>query len=180
MKEIYILLTKSGTYVSKLINLFTSDKYTHVSISFDENLVPLYGFSRKYVHFPLPGGLKLEPLDDGLYKKYSNMPCALYKLEVSEEVFCAAKDRVEKMMKTANKYSYNVLGVFFCGLKIPFPRKSKYFCSEFVSEILLHSNALQLPKKPSLMRPIDYTNLPQLTRIYEGKLNELKTIKITA
>lgn len=179
MKEIYILLTKSNTYVSKLINLFTSDKYTHVSISFDENLVPLYGFSRKYVNFPLPGGLKLEPLDQGLYKKYSDMPCALYKLEVTEEVYKTAKNKVEKMKENANKYSYNVLGVLFCGLKIPFPRKSKYFCSEFVSKILTQSNALKLPKHPSLMRPIDYTTIPQLECIYEGKLNELK-IKITA
>lgn len=179
MKEIYILLTKSDTYISRFINFYTKDKYTHVSISFNENLIPLYSSARKYVYFPLPGGLRQEPLDKGFYKKHSHIPCALYKLEVSDEVFLAAKSDVEEMMRSAKKYKFNVVGMFLCGLKIPFPRKNKYFCSEFVSKILINSNALKLPKIPCLMRPMDYTELSQLNCIYEGKLNELK-IKITA
>ena len=179
MKDIYILLTKSDTYISRFINFYTKDKYTHVSISFNENLIPMYSSARKYVHFPLPGGLRHEPLDTGFYKKHSKIPCALYKLEVTDEVFCAAKEEAEEMIKSAKKYKFNVIGMFLCGLNVPFPRKNKYFCSEFVSKILIDNNALKLPKIPCLMKPIDYTKLPELDCIYEGKLNELK-IKITA
>ena len=53
MKSIYILLTKSDTVVSKAIHLVTADQYTHVSISFDKTLQPLYSFSRKYIYLPL-------------------------------------------------------------------------------------------------------------------------------
>ena len=78
MKKIYILLTKSDTWVSHLIKLVTNDTYTHASISFEPDLQPMYSFSRKFVNLPLPAGLRMEPLDRGFYKKYSYIPCALY------------------------------------------------------------------------------------------------------
>ena len=80
-RSIYILLTKSDTCISKIINLTTADRYTHASISFEENLQPMYSFARKYVHFPLPAGLRHEPLDEGFFKRYSYIPCALYELK---------------------------------------------------------------------------------------------------
>ena len=54
MKKIYILLTRSDTWISKLINLATDDTYTHASISFESGLQPLYIFSRECIHLPLP------------------------------------------------------------------------------------------------------------------------------
>lgn len=55
MKSIYILLTKSDTYISKIIRLTTDDTYTHASISFTEDLEPLYSFGRLQPDMP---GLK--------------------------------------------------------------------------------------------------------------------------
>ena len=70
MKSIFILLTKSDTYVSRIIRLVTADTYTHASISFDESLQPLYSFSRKYVNKPLPAGLQTESLTTGFFEKF--------------------------------------------------------------------------------------------------------------
>lgn len=178
MKAIYILLTKSDTYLSKFINFATADKYTHAAISFDEELQPLYSFSRKRVNLPLPAGLRHEPLNVGFYKKHYRIPCALYKLSVSDDVYRLAKGEVERMMLVAYKYRFSVIGLFLCGIKIPFHRKNHYFCSEFVSEILRRSRALKLPKRPCLMRPNDYTKIPELACIFEGRLNELIQTKI--
>ena len=47
MKSIYILLTRSTTILSRLVYLITRDKYTHVSISFEKDLQPLYSSGRK-------------------------------------------------------------------------------------------------------------------------------------
>lgn len=44
MRKIYILLTKSDTWVSHLIKLVTNDTYTHASISFEPGLQPMYSF----------------------------------------------------------------------------------------------------------------------------------------
>ncbi len=179
MKHIYILLTRSSTCISKIINLTTSDRYTHASISFEESLQPMYSFARKYVNFPLPAGLRIEPLHKGFFKKHNQIPCALYELEVSDDVYAAAKREVEEMMLEARKYEFSIIGLILCRLNIPLRRQNKYFCSEFVSEILSRSNALPLPKAPSLMRPNDYTEIPALSCKYEGKLSNLVKKKLS-
>lgn len=172
MKSIYILLTRSDTYVSKIIGLTTADRYTHVSISFEKNLQPLYSFSRKYVNIPLPAGLRVEPLNQGFYKKYDYIPCALYELEVSDDVYEMARQEVEQMMETGGYY-FSVLGLILCRLHIPLHRRRHLFCSQFVSDVLSHSNALKLPKDTSLMRPNDYTEIPDLDCMFQGKLEDL-------
>ena len=173
MKKIYILLTKSDTWVSRLIKLVTNDTYTHASISFAEDLQPMYSFSRKFVHLPLPAGLRVEPLDTGFYKKYHDIPCALYELDVADSVYDAARAEVERMMQDAAHCPFNLIGLLLCRLQIPFHRENQYFCSEFVSEVLARSHALAMPKAPSLMRPNDYAHLHPLVCRFEGRLNEL-------
>lgn len=50
-RTIYILLTRSGTWFSRLIHLATADSYTHASIGLDGPIGPFYSFARKYSHF---------------------------------------------------------------------------------------------------------------------------------
>lgn len=47
MKTIYILLTRSGTLLSKLVYAATGASYTHASMSFDAELSCLYSSTRK-------------------------------------------------------------------------------------------------------------------------------------
>lgn len=174
MKSIYILLTRSNTCISKAIKLATNDTYTHVSISFHQNLQPLYSFARKYSLSPLPAGLRTESFTEGFYKKYNNIPCALYELQVDDDIYCATKDAVENMYAESSVYRYNILGLILCRFNIPFHRERHYFCSEFVSEILKEHHAVNLPKDPSLMRPNDYLDMPLFSCIFEGYLRNLE------
>ena len=173
MKSIYILLTNSETYVSRLIRFATSDEYTHASISFDASLQPLYSFARHFSFAPLPAGMRRESFAKGMFKKHPDMSCALFELPVPDSVYDAAKGLVEGMMQEAFKYRYNVIGLFLCKLNISFPRRRRYFCSQFIGEILDKANALRLPKEPSLMRPSDYANHPDLQCMYEGDMSGL-------
>lgn len=173
MKTIYILLTKSDTFVSRIIRLLTADSYTHVSLSFNRTLRPLYSFSRKYIYRPLPAGLHREELDKGFFKRFDTIPCALYSLDVEEEVYISAQNQVLSMMRNAGFYRFNIIGLFLCRMNIPFKRRRHFFCSQFVSEVLKNSNALKLPKNPSLMRPADYQKLPELKHIFTGNLRSL-------
>ncbi len=54
MKTIYILLTRSGTLLSKLVYAATGSSYTHASMAFDAELSCLYSSTRKngYTMFP--------------------------------------------------------------------------------------------------------------------------------
>lgn len=91
MKTIYILLTRSNTVLSRMVHLVTKDTYTHASIAFDENLELLYSSSRKNGKTLFPAGACTEKLDSGYYGNHSEIPCALYKLQVKEVIPCGCQ-----------------------------------------------------------------------------------------
>ena len=46
MKKIYIVLTYTGTILSRIIKVFTKKEYSHVSIALDQDLKYMYSFGR--------------------------------------------------------------------------------------------------------------------------------------
>lgn len=177
MKKIYILLTKSDTIVSRIIHLITADSYTHVSISFEEGLQPLYSSSRKNGRTMFPAGPCMEYFWGGYYERHPFIPCALYELQVKDEVYFLAKQEAQRIMNRSEKCHYNIIGLILCQLNIPFHRRWHFFCSQFVGEILYRSDALPLPKDTSLMRPSDYMEIPQLSCRFRGTMQSLLAIQ---
>lgn len=177
MNTIYILLTRSGTLLSNLVYLFTGDPFTHASISFDPTLQPLYSSARKNGETMFPAGPCREYFHRGFYQKHRQIPCALYALDVSQEQYDRAKREVGRIISRSDDYHFNILGLALCRLNIPLRRKNKFFCSQFVAEILQRSNSLALPKVPSLMRPMDYTRLPQASCLFRGSLRDLVALR---
>ena len=173
MKTIYILLTRSGTLLSKLVYAVTGASYTHASMAFDEELNCLYSSTRKNGYTMFPAGPSREYLNRGLFLQRGNIPCALYALEVSDEAYARARRRAEHMMNHGHLYRFNSLGLLLCWLHIRWQRRRHYFCSQFVSEVLEKSGAVDLPKDSTLMHPNDYTLLPQLKCLYKGRLADL-------
>ena len=165
MKTIYILLTRSGTLLSKLVYAATGASYTHASMAFDAELSCLYSSTRKNGYTMFPAGPSKEYLNKGVFRLRDNAPCALYALEVSDEAYSHALCRAEEFMRHSEEYSFNTLGLILCGLHIRWQRRRHYFCSQFVSEVLEQSGALALPK--------DSTLLPQLKCLYKGRLVDL-------
>lgn len=180
MKTIYILLTKSDTILSRLVHLVTSDTYTHVSVSFDRQLGILYSSSRKNGQTLFPAGPCTERLNAGYYERHGQIPCRLYELRVSDEAYGKAAEEVREIMKHERNYHFNILGLFLCQMKIPFHRKHHFFCSQFVGEILRRSRAVEIPKDTTLMRPSDYTRMPELTLLYQGRVGELALMQGSA
>ena len=176
MKKIYVLLTKSKTTISKIIALTTKDSYTHASISFNETLFPLYSFSREHIYIPLPANIRIEPLYSGFYKKFDNIPCALFEIEVDDNKYYKAKEMVEKMFENRDQYNYNLIGLVSCRLGVKYERKNKFFCSQFVGKVLSDKNIIQTNIPPSLLRPNDFTKMEELKCLYEGELYKLKQL----
>ena len=117
-----------------------------------------------------PAGPSREYLNRGVFKLRPDVPCALYALEVSNEAYLRAKRRADHMMAHGNLYRFNVLGLILCALHIRWQRRRYYFCSQFVSEVLEKSGAMELPKDSTLMHPNDYSALTDLRCVYEGQL----------
>ena len=170
MKTLYIFLTRSGTLLSNLVYSLTGAQYTHISLAFDEDLSTLYSSTRKNGYTMFPAGPSREYLNRGVFLMRENIPCALYALEVTDEAYTRAKRRTQHMMHHGELYRFNSLCLLLCWMHIRWQRRRHYFCSQFVSEVLQKSGALELPKPSTLMHPSDYAELPELRCLYRGTL----------
>ncbi len=174
MKNIYIVLTRSTTILSRVIHFITADAYTHAAISFDKDLTQLYSSGRKNGKTMFPAGPCRESFYNHCYKRCNgNVPVAVYELQVSDEAYELAKQEVASIISNSDEYHFNIIGLILCKMNIELRRKHHFFCSQFVSEVLTRSNALKLPKRPALMRPSDYRELPELRCCFEGRLNDI-------
>ena len=96
-KSVYILLTRSGTWFSRLIHLATDDCYTHASIGLDGPNGPFYSFARKYARFALPAGLVMEEIRLEVQTKRQQIPCCLYALSVPLPVYERLRRQIDRM-----------------------------------------------------------------------------------
>ena len=70
MSKIYVVLTYTGTVLSRFVKLFTKGEYSHVSISLDENLEEMYSFGRINPYIPFWGGFVQESPHYGTFKRF--------------------------------------------------------------------------------------------------------------
>ena len=159
--------------VSRLIHYATDADYTHISLAFDKELNHLYSSGRKNGRTMFPAGPCRESFGNDFYSNSGRVPCKVYELPVSDEVYELAKQEVDEILKNADEYHYNIIGLLLCRMQISLNREHHFFCSQFVSEVLKRSNALNLPKASSLMSPCDYTKMPELKCCFEGYIDEL-------
>ena len=165
-RTVYILLTRSGTWFSRLIHLATQDRYTHASIGLDGPTGPFYSFGRKYEHFALPAGL----VEEQVTLRRRTVPCCLYELKVSQETYFRLRRQLNCMYARREEYSYNLLGTLACYFTRPLRRRHHYFCSQFVAGLLEDCGALELPKPPALLRPADFCQVAGLRAVHQGPL----------
>ena len=170
MKSIYLILSRSKSIVSTIVGIFTKDRYTHTSLSFDDHFDCNYSFGRRYARFPLPAGLITEGFSRGMYELYPDIPCAIYQLDCSDESWNRAREIIGEMMKEQKRYRYSLIGLINIDLGIARKYPYKYFCSQFVSEVLRDAGIIQLEKDPSLMKPRDIMEIEGLKLIYEGTI----------
>lgn len=172
MKNIYIILSQTGTLFSKAIKRYTKDPYNHSSISFDQNLEAMYSFGRKRRYNMIDTGLIQENFDRGLFPYFPNACCCVLEVPVTEEEYEAMQKIVEGFYHNKDNYRYNFLGVLSYAIGLGITRKEHFFCSQFVSYIL--SNTNNWTNNPALTKPMDFCTLPNNKIIFEGTIAEYK------
>lgn len=177
--NIYFLLSHSGSNFSKVINAYTGDSYTHISIALDEELKEVYSFGRLHPYNPFLAGFVREDVENGTFSRFPNTFCSLYSLKVDEVQRESIISEIGKFKSESYKYHYNFLGLFTALFDIPLPRKYNYFCSQFVSDVLLKSGIQITDKNPGLTSPMDIMNYPELEFLYTGYLREYKVPAMT-
>lgn len=172
-KQVYIVLTNTGTFISQVIKLYTGNELTHVSIAFDAELKEVYSFGRKQRHNPLSGGFKKEKVMGDLIRCEERPTlCAVYSYSISEVLYRRIRKRVKEMEKNRDSYRYNFAGILGLILNIKIERRNAYFCSQFVAS-LFEDHGVQLIAKDSIwVKPADFQQCGMLTLMYSGDLRD--------
>ncbi len=171
----YILLSDTGTLLTKLIKLYTKKPYNHASISFDSKLCEVYSFGRKSVRNPFVGGFVREDLKSSLFYQAD---CAIYSFEVNEVQFEMMKEYILEIEKERKQYRYNFLGLFGFLFNRPIKREKAFFCSQFVAAVLKEGSVIDFEKPLSLVAPNDLQQVTAFQLVYQGKLKDYITNQI--
>lgn len=169
-RQIYIVVSQTGTLLSRILKFITGAKYNHVSISMTKDLGKMYSFGRKMAYNPFWGGFVLESREHGTFKRFSNTEAVILEIPVEEELYDKMQCYLDKMYQEKNTYHYNYLGLFLAALHIRYCQKNSYYCSEFVQEILLRFKIMQARQCQEIVQPIHFLNLFEKQAVYSGKL----------
>lgn len=174
-KEIYIVLTHTGTILSRIVKLYTKEEYTHVSISLDKELNQMYSFGRKYAYNPFIGGFVHESLKYGTFKRFKNSKTEIYSLKVTEEQYEKLEKIINDFSKKKELYKFNTIGLFLVALKYRYKKRNSFYCAEFVKylfdRIKIKSNL------PSIVKPNDFRKIEKIELVYHGILKKYKVKK---
>lgn len=175
MKSIYLVMSQTGSILSRTIKLFTGHEYNHISISLDENLDCMYSFGRKYPNNPFIGVFVIEGVDRGTFLKFVNTRCRVIEIKVSDYQYDLICKNIFFMLDDINKYKYNLLGLFLAAFNICRHSDYKFYCSEFVRYILDISD-VDVSMIPDIPHPNDFMSIDHNV-LYEGLLKDYSYIR---
>lgn len=171
-KQLYIVLSQTGTMLSRILKLLTGAEYNHASISVSDDLMQMYSFGRRHPYNPFWGGFVKESPQMGTFKRFSNTRIIVLKLSISEEVYREILKRLVKMYEHREEYHYNYLGLFLAGIHIHRTKEDCYYCSEFVRDILVDFQIKGADNLSLIVHPSGFCELPDIQIVYRGKLSE--------
>ena len=176
MKKIYIVLTHTGTILSKIIKGFTKDEFSHVSIALDIELKEMYSFGRLNPYNPFWGGFVHEYIDKGTFKRFYKTRAKVYSLDVTEEQYKLIKSNIEQIQNNKENYKFNIIGLFAAGFHKKIGKEKSFYCAEFVKYVMEKSDIkIDLP---DVVKPEDFKDIKGLQEIYEGLLRKYQSPRI--
>ncbi len=117
-KHVYIVISQTGTLLSRFLKLVTKAEYNHASISLVPDLSTMYSFGRKNPYNPFWAGFVTESARFGTFKRFSKTRIVVLDIAVSEEQYLAISRRIQIMTMLKQHYHYNYLGLWLAGLRI--------------------------------------------------------------
>lgn len=177
MRKIYIILTHTGTVLSRIIKYYTKDEFSHVSIALDPNLKEMYSFGRLNPYNPFWGSFVHEEINKGTFKRFKRTKTEVYSLFVTDEQYEKAKKIITYFNDNKEKYKFNILGLICVSIHKKIKRKNSFYCAEFVKHVLKVSGVSEVNYLPQIIRPEDFKQIQGLRLEYEGILRKYKKKK---
>ena len=135
-KHIYVILSHTNTKIGKMIRCFSNYTYSHVSISTENSLQPLYSFARYRYDSAFVGGFVEESPLRYLYNG-KNTKIRIYEIPVTEEQFQQFQSIITLYKKNQNEYIYDC---FYFFRNDDCRTQYQHICLSFVVSILKNMN----------------------------------------
>ena len=177
MRKIYIVLTHTGTVLSRIIKYYTKDEFSHISIALDPDLKEMYSFGRLNPYNPFWGSFVHEEMNKGTFKRFKRTKTEVYSLFVTDEQYEKAKKIITYFNDNKEKYKFNILGLICVSIHKKIKRKNSFYCAEFVKHVLKVSGVSEVNYLPQIIRPEDFKQIQGLRLEYEGLLRKYKKKK---
>ena len=161
-KKFYILLTRFPDRWSRMIGVFTNSIYTHASIGLEEDMNTYYSFVWK--------GFIVESITRYLRPDRDPYTCELYEYEISTEQYDTMKRMLHKFADNKHIYSFARVELIFGLMKMPIITKNKYYCSQFIADVLKESKVLNTKRNSARFFPKDFGKIEGAKMIFKGDL----------
>lgn len=171
-RKIYIVLTQTGTILSRFLKLVTRAPYNHSSLALTEDLQVMYSFGRLHAYNPFIGGFVKESPAWGTFKRFKKTACMVLETEVSADAYADVEQHLQYMLEHRKRYHYNYWGLFVAGFGRYIEREDYFYCSEFVRKMLLRMNAPGIENVPDIVKPIHFAERMPHKVIYVGRLHD--------
>lgn len=171
-ENLYIVISQTGTILSKILKLITGAQYNHASLALCEDLNTMYSFGRKYAYNPFLAGFVTESASYGTFKRFHNTEVKVISIEIPKEKYNNIENTIVNMLNDKKHFRYNYWGLWLAGLKISFKSQNRYYCSEFVKEILCRFEIEGAQNLDKIIQPVHFLKLPYIKEVYSGKLKD--------
>ena len=175
-KNIYLILTHTGTAFSRVIKALNGYKYSHVMLSLDDKFDKMYSFGRKKYYNPFDAGFVVEDKDGDFFNFYNKAKCRVYKFSVTDEQYDKLCARLEWFRRNTDNMSYDIVGVVLRYIGISFRQKNRYVCTQFVGSVLKNSGIVSMKEQPENLKPQDFEKIAahkSAKIIYEGFMKKI-------
>lgn len=164
----YIILSFTGTYLSRLIKFYMHDPYAHISISFDKELLKMYSFGRTNPYNPFSGKYVEEGKNIGTFKRFNKTICEVYALSISNKQYEIIMKKINNIKNANPPYKFNRMGLFATAIKKKITKKRSFYCAEFIDYLFREAKIEN--NLPLLVRPIHFKDIPGVKLVYSGLL----------
>lgn len=182
MKKIYIVLSYTGTILSKIIKVKTKSEFCHSSIALDKELTKMYSFGRLNPYNPFKGGFVQEYISMGTFKRFKKTKVQIQELIIDDDKYELIENEIRKIQENKITYKFNIKGLFLAGFDIIHKEEKSFYCAEFVKYIL-EIGKVDIKEMPNIIKPEHFKDLKEYKIIYRGLLRKynvenIQTLKI--
>ena len=170
VKHLYIVVTQSGSLLSAVLKLITGAQYNHVSVSLDRSLDTMYSFGRRHPYNPFWGGFVQESPNWGTFKRFPQTEAVVICLDITPAQYRGLEEVLSSMYRQRTEYRYNVLGLLLAAFRIRYRGYRRYYCSEFVKELLTRFEVIGEEETGRIPQPVHFLCLRNGRMVYQGKL----------